>query len=160
MAIIVRQVWQSNLGEELNLLKRCAWEFPIVSIDTEFPGTVFSLDVPKQAFSSLSPDEHYSLMKANVDALNIIQLGLTLSDCYGNLPRFGSSFQYVWQFNFCDFDCDGDLHDLNSISLLRSQGIDFSINKKNGVHSQAFAWIFQNSGLSSPRTGRAWVTFH
>ncbi|KAH6833947.1 Polynucleotidyl transferase [Perilla frutescens var. hirtella] len=158
--VVVRQVWQNNLVEEFRLIQRCADEFRFVSMDTEFPGTVFSLDLPKHAFSSLSPAHHYSQMKENVDALNIIQLGLTLSDSNGNLPRLGTRFQHVWEFNFCDFDADRDLCNRDSISLLRSQGIDFSKNKRRGIHSRDFAWCFLNSKLGPISTGRAWVTFH
>ncbi|KAH6834779.1 hypothetical protein C2S53_004016 [Perilla frutescens var. hirtella] len=156
-AVVVRQVWESNLAEEFNLIERCAKEFQLVSMDTEFPGTVFST---KHTYSSLSPTQHYSLMKNNVDVLNIIQIGLTLSDVDGNLPRFGTEFQHVWEFNFRDFDADNDLRNPDSISLLRRQGIDFVKNKREGIDSREFVWCFLNSWLGPRSSGRAWITFH
>lgn len=41
-------------------------------------------------------DQCYQTMRANVDLLNIIQLGVTLFDAQGNTPRGICT----WQFNF------------------------------------------------------------
>jgi CCR4-NOT transcription complex subunit 7/8 len=51
-------------------------------MDTEFPGTVI------QQYDSSWPREHreYCRIKANVDILKIIQLGITLSDSNGRMP--------------------------------------------------------------------------
>ncbi|KAL8458283.1 hypothetical protein ACS0TY_035962 [Phlomoides rotata] len=122
--IVVREVWEENLEYELNLIRRSVRRFHIASVDTEFPGTVFdTCHIPKHAFSSLSPAQLYFLMKPNVDLLNLIQLGLTLSDPHGNLPTLGTDSHYVWQFNFRNFDPDRDRHDPEAISLLKTQGI-------------------------------------
>ncbi|KAG8364126.1 hypothetical protein BUALT_Bualt19G0094400 [Buddleja alternifolia] len=137
-------------------------------MDTEFPGTVYHPSgVPNHLRSTLPPPQFYAVMKQNVDALNIIQLGLTLSDAHGNLPHFYTGFQYVWQFNFSDFDSDRDIHNPESISLLKRQGIDFLRNKQSGIDSRHFAMLFNVSGLGlnftrpGPwRRNLIWVTFH
>ncbi|KAL8525534.1 hypothetical protein ACS0TY_014959 [Phlomoides rotata] len=98
-------------------------------------------------------------MKQNVDSLKLIQLGLTLSDAHGNLPTFGTQFQYVWQFNFMDFDPDCDRHDQDSIKLLKEQGIDFDKNRDMGIDSRIFAWKFYEYGLGQG-SGLTWITFH
>ncbi|KAI3448271.1 hypothetical protein Pfo_004936 [Paulownia fortunei] len=163
LPIIVREVWQSNLVSEFYLIQQSLSRFPFASMDTEFPGTVYHpAGVPEHLRSSLSPSAFYAVMKQNVDALNIIQLGLTLSDAHGNLPHFGTGSQYIWEFNFRDFDSDRDLQNSESISLLKRQGIDFLKNKQMGIDSSHFALLFKISGLgmSSFRRNMMWITFH
>ncbi|KAL7242388.1 hypothetical protein ACSBR1_014877 [Camellia fascicularis] len=68
-------------------------------MDTEFPETIIFSD---NHYSSLSPSYDYFLMKSNADALNLIQVGLTLSDNQGNLPDLYRDCCYLWQFNFSE----------------------------------------------------------
>ncbi|KAL2513681.1 putative CCR4-associated factor 1-like protein 11 [Forsythia ovata] len=96
--IKVREVWQFNLEDEFLLIKKVLHSYPYASMDTEFPGVIY--DHPQLHYSSLSPTESYSIMKKNVDAMELIQLGLALSDAEGNLPDFGTEYCYVWEFNF------------------------------------------------------------
>ncbi|KAL1532403.1 putative CCR4-associated factor 1 11 [Salvia divinorum] len=155
MGVVVRRVWQSNMEAEFRLIEGCLKQFQFASMDTEFPGTIFK---PEGSVSSLSAAHHYALMKENVDALNIIQLGLTLSDAHGNLPTLGAPATcFVWEFNFRDFDSDYDRYNPDSVAFLRDQGIDFAKHKRRGINSRFFAAHFLKSGLG---TGRAWVTFH
>jgi len=49
-------------------------------MDTEFPGNYFKRP-PKECINN-----EYDLLKCNVDELNLIQLGITLSDDEGNMP--------------------------------------------------------------------------
>ncbi|KAL4327806.1 hypothetical protein AHAS_Ahas13G0136900 [Arachis hypogaea] len=100
-------------------------------------------------------------MKANVDALKIIQLGLTLSDEHGNLPDLGTNNRthYIWQFNFRDFNLMRDIHAKDSVALLRSQGINFARNAVAGVSSVHFAKLAAASGLLFNKA-LTWVTFH
>lgn len=154
----IREVWASNVASEISLIQECLHNFPIISMDTEFPGTVFK----PSPFSSLTPDEVYAVMKRNVDALCLIQLGLTLSDAAGNLPE-PHGRPCAWEFNFADFDSEQHPHNPDSLSLLARQGIDFSKNRLMGVDSRSFALLFKLSGLSlrairSPSP--TWVTFH
>lgn len=161
--VAIRKVWAYNLFEELSLINRIALRYPFVAMDTEFPGSVFHPTVEKHHLSHLPPDYNYRVMKANVDALDLIQLGLTLSDADGNLPDFGTSHAYIWEFNFSDFDVESDLQNPDSIALLERQGIDFHKNRALGINSRKFAWLFLNSRLAfdfnrgSPLT---WITFH
>lgn len=41
------------------------------------------------------PEQGYMFIKKNVDAMQVIQIGITLSDGDGNTPK-----QSTWQFNF------------------------------------------------------------
>ncbi|XP_028769644.1 probable CCR4-associated factor 1 homolog 9 [Neltuma alba] len=128
--VIVREVWASNLVSELSLIRAAMPTSCFASFDTEFPGTIITPDVDKRSYSKLSPPTNYSFMKANVDELKIIQIGLTLSDSDGNLTNFGTPNGYIWQFNFSDFDAEHDCHNVESIQLFEKQGIDFVKNKR------------------------------
>jgi len=62
--------------------------FNHVSMDTEFPGTVF---LPPE----VSHDFEYQVVRSNVNNLKLIQIGITLADESGRLPE-GTC---CWQFN-------------------------------------------------------------
>lgn len=158
-SIVIRSVWSSNLEKEIELIRSLVDSFPFVSMDTEFPGIIFRPDGGYADFLHRRPDTHYSVLKANVDDLNLIQFGLTLADRDGNLPNLGTSEFYIWEFNFSDFDVARDNHAHDSIELLRRQGIDFEKNKECGIETVRFAELIMSSGLVC-NEDLSWVTFH
>ncbi|XWS62799.1 hypothetical protein CRYUN_Cryun06bG0041500 [Craigia yunnanensis] len=155
--VIVRQVFAEDLKSEFRIIQNVIANYPFVSMDTEFPGTIFKQH--KRIIQESNPVINYQYMKSNIDALKIIQLGLTLSDSEGNLPDFGTPFCYAWEFNFRDFDIKKDRYILKSIELLK-QGIDFVKNTEKGIDSKDFGMMVWNSELFNSFQNLTWITFH
>ncbi|ERN16187.1 probable CCR4-associated factor 1 homolog 9 [Amborella trichopoda] len=153
--IEIREVWAENLEEEFALITDLVDRFPYVAMDTEFPGVVFKPSTTYETYS----DFLYQTLKVNVDALNLIQVGLTFADSTGNLPDLGTDSQFIWQFNFKDFDLSKHLYSPASISLLEKHGIDFKKNLTAGIDSKQFTDLLMRSGVMCNHRV-TWVTFH
>ncbi|KAH7855028.1 hypothetical protein Vadar_020381 [Vaccinium darrowii] len=151
----IREVWNDNLEDEFALIRDIVDDYSYIAMDSEFPGVVATLT------SNPNPQHFtdYSTLKANVDMLKLIQLGLTFSDEKGNLPSCGFDNFCVWQFNFREFDEDKDNHNQNSIELLRKAGLDFKMNNEKGVDANRFGELFMSSGAVL-NDNVHWVTFH
>ncbi|KAJ4779383.1 CCR4-NOT transcription complex subunit 7 [Rhynchospora pubera] len=148
-AMVIRPVYEHNLEKEFAIIRKVAASYRCVAIDTEFPGLVYrTASHPR----FLSPEQRYALVKANVDSLKLIQLGLTLSN-------MDSGDAITWEFNFRGFNPEIDAQDPESVEFLESNGIDFSKNYTQGVDVERFAELFWSSGLLT-KFNRTWITFH
>ncbi|KAH9291013.1 hypothetical protein KI387_044142 [Taxus chinensis] len=154
-SVCIREVWADNLEEEFELIREVVDQYPYVAMDTEFPGVAIR---PLGRFNSRA-EHHYHTLKANVDTLKLIQLGLTFSDEEGNLPDCGTGQLCVWQFNLREFNPGEDIHAPDSIELLRQSGIDFKKNNHLGIDSKHFAELLMSSGVVLNENMR-WITFH
>ncbi|XP_058734188.1 probable CCR4-associated factor 1 homolog 11, partial [Vicia villosa] len=153
--VIIREVWAFNVDYEFSLIRQTIRQHHFISMDTEFPGVIHSSKIDRRCLQAC---DHYRYLKANVDELKLIQVGLTLSDGKGNLPDFGSNKSYIWEFNFCDFDVNRDPCNEDSIDMLRRQGINFERNLYHGVDSRRFAHLMFSSILVFNKS-ITWVTF-
>ncbi|SMN21611.1 similar to Saccharomyces cerevisiae YNR052C POP2 RNase of the DEDD superfamily, subunit of the Ccr4-Not complex that mediates 3' to 5' mRNA deadenylation [Maudiozyma saulgeensis] len=151
MHLFVREVWKTNLHSEFVAIRRLATQYNYISVSTEFIGT---LARPIGNFSS-KEDYHYQTMRANVDILNPVQLGISLSDANGNKPDNEPS---TWQFNF-DFDTNKEMISAESLELLRNSGINFENHRTGGIGKFEFAQLMMDSGLILD-TNTTWITFH
>ncbi|CAO2146443.1 unnamed protein product [Urochloa humidicola] len=141
----VRPVTAANYEAELDHISSLLPQFPVIVFDTEYPGTVHR-PPPGRCESDLTPPERYALIKANVDEVPILQLGITLCDADGNVPIFpsgtagvGGCYERAWVFTFSDFDAGRDRHAPESVAFLRSRGVDLDAARDHGISSAAFA---------------------
>ncbi|KAK0583679.1 hypothetical protein LWI29_001409 [Acer saccharum] len=144
-SVKIRQVWGVNLDHELFLFDQTLRRHNFLSVDTEFPG--FLRNTPRDAPETL----RYSDLKFNIDNTKLIQLGITLSDDYGNISS-------TWEFNFCDFDIDNDACNETSIDFLKKSGLDFERIRKDGIFMSVFRRKFLE--ILSVHANLKWVTFH
>ena len=146
---MIRDVWASNLEQEIREISELLPEYSFVSMDTEFPGVV-----AKPVGNMRANDYQYQTLRCNVDILKIIQLGITLTDKEGNRPPNVST----WQFNF-QFSLKDDMYNKDSIDLLTSCGLDFDRHENEGIDVMKFGEIVTCSGLVI-NPSISWVSFH
>ncbi|CAN1812675.1 Probable CCR4-associated factor 1 homolog 9 [Linum perenne] len=72
--VVTRPVWAENLESEFALIRSVVEDYPLFSMDTEFPGVVMRPPGVEQTSSRLQdPAARYASLKANVDSLKLIQ---------------------------------------------------------------------------------------
>lgn len=135
-----------------------------------------------------SSDFHYQTLRANVDLLKIIQVGLTFCDQNGLIPsqilqmgiQTGADPAELeelrnllighdsntgkpgiiasWQFNF-HFSLAEDIYAQDSIELLVKSGIDFKKHAEIGIDVHYFGELLITSGLVLTDDVK-WISFH
>ncbi|KAF8659994.1 hypothetical protein HU200_058078 [Digitaria exilis] len=146
----IRQVWADNVEREFKLIRAAIERFPYVSMDTEFPGVIHR---PTTHPAAMTPADRYALLKSNVDALHLIQVGLAFAASPSSPPAL------AFQVNLREFDPRVHRHAPDSVRLLAASGIDLAAHRARGVSARAFAALLMSSGLvCNPEV--AWVTFH
>ncbi|KAI5169880.1 CCR4-NOT transcription complex subunit 7/8 [Pancytospora epiphaga] len=146
----IKNVWKHNLEEEMAVIRRLIARYNHIAMDTEFPGVVAK---PLGTFKSQSSFA-YQQLRCNVDILNIIQLGISISDEHGNRP----DTVHTWQFNF-SFDLDADMFSQESIDLLVAAQIDFKNHMDNGIDASKFGSLLITSGMVMSEDV-VWISFH
>ncbi|TID17207.1 hypothetical protein CANINC_004066 [Pichia inconspicua] len=148
---LVRDVWKENFESELVIIRQLAERFNHIFLSTEIAGVIAR---PVGSFRS-TKDYHYQTMRSNADLLNLIQVGITLSDKDGKRPEGVPS---TWQFNFA-FDLDKEMFNKESIELLMHTGLNFDKLKTHGIDRFEFAQALIDSGLCL-LDNTTWVSFH
>lgn len=139
-------VWKDNFDHEMNRVGFYISEYPIITIDTEFPGFIYRRERRVLGFPP-ELDETERMYK-NVKRTKLIQFGIALCDDSGNKPPAGGT----WQFNF-HFDLDNDEHDKKhhryntGIDICESAGICFKKLKEDGINHNLFFSKFKEIGL-------------
>ncbi|KAJ3188223.1 CCR4-NOT transcription complex subunit 7 [Gaertneriomyces sp. JEL0708] len=146
----IRDVWETNLEEEMEVLRDLVERYPYISMDTEFPGVVAR---PIGNFRT-SADFHYQTLRCNVDLLKIIQLGITFADENGNMPTGVCTWQFNFKFNLAD-----DMYAQDSIDMLQKSGIEFKKHEEYGIDVSHFGELLISSGFVLLDDVK-WVTFH
>jgi len=146
----IRDVWQDNLEAEMANVRDMVVDYPCISMDTEFPGTVAK---PVGSFKS-SSDYLYQNLRCNVDLLKIIQLGLTFSNDEGELAPGVCTYQFNFKFSLGE-----DIYAQDSIDLLTRSGIDFRRHEDYGIDVGYFAELLISSGCVLNDDVR-WISFH
>lgn len=146
----IRDVWQSNLEEEMDAIRKIIERFPCIAMDTEFPGIVAK---PVGEFRS-NAEYQYQQVRTNVDLLKLIQLGVTFFDHDGNRP----SPVATWQFNF-KYSLRDEMYNHVSIELLQNSGIQFQRHEQEGIDVMHFAELLMMSGVVL-NDEACWITFH
>ncbi|KAH8724749.1 ribonuclease H-like domain-containing protein [Phaeosphaeriaceae sp. PMI808] len=170
----IRDVWRSNLHQEMDLLRSLVDQYPYISMDTEFPGVVAR---PIGEFNSKA-SYHYQTVRCNVDLLKIIQLGVTLFSIKGDVPpahletsqltylpkslqRYASNIVVcpcTWTFNF-QFSLEDDMYNEESIQMLKKSGADFDKLNTQGIDPQEFGSLLITSGMTLTDEVN-WISFH
>lgn len=145
----IRNVWKHNLEEEISALSEQLENYPYISMDTEFPGVI----AKPSGFFSTPAVYTYQQIRCNISLLDLIQLGLSLSNEKGESPT-----PSTWQFNFF-FDREKSMSAYESMHLLDQAEIDFDKLYKDGISVDTFADFFTTSGLLM-NTSLKWVSFH
>jgi len=144
---IIREVYADNFIEEIKKLSKLLIVYNHVAMDTEFPGVVYQSVMNTR-------DIYYKIVKANVDKLKLIQVGITISDKYGNYPSDTST----WQFNL-KFDLNNEEYSNESIALLTNSGINFTNLESRGIAHDVFGEYIMTSGLVLNEDIN-WISFH
>ncbi|KAM3334221.1 hypothetical protein ACQJBY_028957 [Aegilops geniculata] len=96
-----------------------------------------------QDLNSMTVAQRYALMKANVEGLKPLQVGIAVCDHQGQ--------QVAWEFSLRDFCRLADPHDQKALDYLADQGVDLDI----------LGALLMGSGLMGAGHGRplSWITY-
>ncbi|KAK3129767.1 hypothetical protein QOZ80_6BG0484380 [Eleusine coracana subsp. coracana] len=145
----VRQVWAHNLDAEMDAVLAFATRARHVSFSVQYPGVVHGGADQQQDPAALTTEKRYAFLKANVDALKPLQVGLAILADDGRCA--------AWEFNLAGFDPSTDPHAPRSVAHLAARGMDLAAHRAVGVPVHRFSMALHHCALLR-RPGIAWVT--
>ncbi|XP_047049407.1 probable CCR4-associated factor 1 homolog 11 [Lolium rigidum] len=147
--VLVHPVWAWSFHQEAARLRHFAEGARYVAVNVHYPGLVHH---PGKDQDALTDEKRYPILKANVDALKPLQVGIAVCD------RDGKS--EAWEFNLRDFRRHSDPHDASSLAYLAGRGLDVDTFANHGVDAWSLgAMLLSYSGLIGPWRGLSWVTY-
>uniref|UniRef100_A0A8I6YE76 poly(A)-specific ribonuclease n=2 Tax=Hordeum vulgare subsp. vulgare TaxID=112509 RepID=A0A8I6YE76_HORVV len=147
---VVCSVWASNFRDESHNLRRMAWNARYVAVNVQYPGLVHHH--AGKDHNVLTVEERYSVVKANVDTLKPLQVGVALRDADGR--HLGA-----WEFNLRDFCRLADPCDGNSLKYLDDRGLNVDELRVRGLSAKMLREALLCSGLLDARGGRSWIVY-
>ncbi|TVT98846.1 hypothetical protein EJB05_55826, partial [Eragrostis curvula] len=145
----VRSVWADNLDAELGALRYFASRARFVAVNVHYPGVVHG-GGGQVDHNLLTAEARYAVVKANVDALKPLQVGLAVCTHDGRLA--------AWEFNLSDFDPGADPCAAHSVAYLASRGLDVDAHRQHGVPVARLTTALRGCGLIH-RHDVTWVTY-
>uniref|UniRef100_K4AKW5 Uncharacterized protein n=3 Tax=Setaria italica TaxID=4555 RepID=K4AKW5_SETIT len=145
--VTVRSVWADNLGAVRLDMGYFAAHARCVAVKVHYPGVVVHGAGGQQ---DPGAEKRYAVVKANVDALKPLQVGLAVCTDDGRVA--------AWEFNLSDFDPAADPHAAQSLLHLQSRGLNCLEHRLRGIPMEELAMLLRFSGLLGNRPGVSWVT--
>ena len=144
----VNAVWADNFDAVRRDMGYFAAHARCVAVKVHYPGVIHG--VIGQDLGALTAEKRYAVLKANVDALKPLQVGLAVATDDG---RFAA-----WEFNLSDFDPAADPHAVQSLLHLGRRGLNYLEHRLRGVPMEELTRALRRSGLLSSRPGVSLVT--
>ncbi|XP_062201475.1 probable CCR4-associated factor 1 homolog 11 [Phragmites australis] len=143
----VHAVWADNLDAQLGAVQYFAARARCVAVTVHYPGVVHGAS---QDQTMLTAEQRYAIVKANVDALKPLQVGLSICTHDGRLA--------AWEFNLSGFDPAVDPYAAHSVSYLAFRGLDVDAHRLNGIPMTRLTTALRFCGLVY-RPGISWTTY-
>ncbi|XP_066373620.1 probable CCR4-associated factor 1 homolog 11 [Miscanthus floridulus] len=147
--IPVRSLWEDNLELELRFVYSFVHNARYAAVNIHYLGVIHG---GSQKHTSQTADERYSVIKANVDALKPIQVGLAIYNDFGHIV--------AWEFNLRGFHpATADPHAANSVGYLdEARGLSFDEHQAHGITASRLATGLNGCGLFR-RPQISWITY-
>ncbi|KAF0904929.1 hypothetical protein E2562_038711 [Oryza meyeriana var. granulata] len=147
VGVEVRPVWANNLSFELGIMQQVAFDALYVAVNVHYPGVIHRAG---QDQASITAEQRYAAVKANVDELKPLQVGLAVYNARGQLVS--------WEINLSDFDAATDGHTARSLSYIAGRGLVVEDLRRHGVPAAALTHALAYCGLVA-RPGLTWITY-